>query len=143
VLSRGPAACLAVVFGPWLLCQSSASVCCGRCLFAMVEKPYIDQLIEDFGGEFVASMVVGIVASLLTTHAIRWLVQWNREQLGRPVAITAICVGLYVEFVMLISKSKANNDSTRKLFLLRSLAVFFGAIAGGQIAQILWTLKWG
>jgi hypothetical protein len=109
----------------------------------MVEKPYIDQLIEDFGGEFVASMVVGIVASLLTTHAIRWLVQWNREQLGRPVAITAICVGLYVEFVMLISKSKANNDSTRKLFLLRSLAVFFGAIAGGQIAQILWTLNWG
>ena len=90
-----------------------------------------------------AAMVTGIVASLLTTHAVRWLVQWNREQLGRPVAITVICVGLYVEFVMLIAKSKVNNDSTRKLFLLRSLAVFFAAVAGGQIAQILWTLKWG
>ena len=83
------------------------------------------------------------MASLLTTHAVHWLVQWNREQLGRPVAITVICVGLYVEFVMLIAKSKVNNDSTRKLFLLKSLAVFFAAVAGGQIAQILWTLKWG
>jgi hypothetical protein len=99
--------------------------------------------LEDFLRTWGAATITGIVASLLTTHAVHGLVQWNREQLGRPVAITVICVGLYLEFVMLVAKSKVNNDSTRKLFLLKSLAVFFAAVAGGQIAQILRTLKWG
>ena len=93
----------------------------------------------------IAPLVTGLAASFLTAPVEHWLVPlpWNREQLGRPVAITVVCIGLFLEFAMLIAKSKANNASTRKLFLLMSIAVYFGSVAGGQIAQILWTLKWG
>jgi hypothetical protein len=38
----------------------------------VVEKPYIDQLIEDFGSEFVVSTVVAAGAALLTMMVIEW-----------------------------------------------------------------------
>ncbi|HZC46317.1 MAG TPA: hypothetical protein VE243_07565 [Candidatus Acidoferrum sp.] len=99
--------------------------------------------LEDFLRTWGAATITGIVASILTGPAVRWLVPWNREQLIRPFALITICVGLYLECVMLLAKSTNNNDSARKLFLIKSLAVYFGARAGGEIAQILWTLKWG
>jgi hypothetical protein len=90
-----------------------------------------------------AAMVTALVASVLMGSAVDWIVPWNREQLIRPFAITAIYIGLYLQFVILLAKSVAKNDSARRLFLMKSLTVCFASMAGGEIAQILWTLKGG
>jgi hypothetical protein len=96
-----------------------------------------DQWIEDLGGEFVASTVTGIVAALLTLPVIRWMVPSNPEHLTWKCLIAAVCVGLYMECVILLAKAKKKNDSARKLFLIGSLVTYFAALAGGEFTGIL------
>jgi len=104
----------------------------------VVEKPYIDQLIEDFGGEFVASTVAGGGAALLTLMGIEWLVPSSVTNLSWECAIAAVCMALYGESVILLAKATIKNESARKQFLLGSLTAYFGGLCGWEFTRILW-----
>jgi hypothetical protein len=104
----------------------------------VVEKPYIDQLIEDFGGEFVVSTVAGIGAAFLTLMGVEWIVPSSRTNLSWECAITAVCMASYAESVILLAKATIKKESARKQLLMGTLNAYFGGLCGGEFTLILW-----
>lgn len=93
---------------------------------------------EDLGGTRVISAVVGIAAALLSLPVIRWLLPPDHQQINWKCAIAAVCMALFLESTILLGRAARKGDSAKRLFLMRSLAVYFAALAGGQISGVLW-----
>lgn len=92
---------------------------------------------NDLGGVIVLSGVVGTAAAILTTPIIGCLVPSDREHLTAMCAIAAACTGLFLEVLVLLRGATKRRDPERRVFPLRCLCAFLGAVVGGQIAVVL------
>lgn len=96
-----------------------------------------DKWIKYFGGEFIGSAVIALVAFLPTLPLIDWIFPSNPKYLSWNCAIASVFVALYLETMILIGNAKRKNDSARKRFVLWSLNSYFAGLVGLETVKIL------
>lgn len=84
------------------------------------------------------SMAAGIVGAEVTLPIIRLIIPPDTAHLTSKAMIAAIFVAFFAVCTVLDMRAVKTDDDPRRIFLTRSLQIYFVALAAGEIAGILW-----